>query len=133
MLRDMPQIRRIPPKASQEDGNHTTRPIRLHLLWQEHGEATLGGHLELQRMQKDSSWWRMDSLVSGAGCSLVSGCIANSVRAKTNSYCVQNTSCGSDEVNDSTSERNCGGLEDDMGVEFSHRGFHLTKAGPLLR
>ena len=58
------QIRRLPPKAGQEDGNHPARPIRLHILRKEYSQATLSWHLEVQRLQEDGRRWCMDSLVS---------------------------------------------------------------------
>jgi hypothetical protein len=63
-LRHVIQIWRFPPKASQEDGNHTTRSIRVHFLRQEHSEATFSRDLDLQSLQENSSRWCMDSLVS---------------------------------------------------------------------
>jgi hypothetical protein len=127
VLRQAMQIWRLAPKAGQEDGNHTARPIRLHLLRQEHSEATLGWHLDLQRMQKDSSWWCMDSLVSRARSFFVASSTGQSPRGETNSESCQNTRRSSDKINNSTSERNCGGLEYDMGIEFSNHDFYPTR------
>ena len=42
----------------------TTRPIHLYLLRETHSKATFGRHLELQILQEDCSWWRLDGLVS---------------------------------------------------------------------
>ena len=62
-LGSFPQIRRVSPKASQEDGNHTTCQIRLHILRKDNGQKTLGGHLELQVMQEDCSWRSIHGVV----------------------------------------------------------------------
>jgi hypothetical protein len=125
------QIWRLAPKASQKDGNHTARPIRLHLLRQEHSKATLSGHLDLQRVQEDSSWWSMDSLVSWARSSFVASSTGKSPRGEANSQSCQNARRSSDKINNSTSERNCGGLEDEMGMEFSNHDFHPTRVFSL--
>jgi hypothetical protein len=68
------QIRCIAAKASQEDGNHTTRQIRLHLLWKDDRQETLCGNLELQGMQQDCRWrsiHRIVRLQSSAGSGLM--------------------------------------------------------------
>lgn len=58
------QIWRLPPKASQENGNHSARTLRLHLLREKYGQAALSGNLEMQRVWKDGGWWCVDSIVS---------------------------------------------------------------------
>ena len=57
------QIRCLPPKASQEDGNHTTFQIRLYLLRKDDCEETLCWHLGLQGMQEDRRWRSLHPIV----------------------------------------------------------------------
>ena len=64
LTRMLLQIRCLPPKASQENGDYPACTIYLHILWQEHREATLGWDLEVQRVQKDRGGRCLDSLVS---------------------------------------------------------------------
>jgi hypothetical protein len=63
-LRTLEQIWSVPSETSEEDGNHSTRPICLHILRQEHSQATFGRNLDLQSVQENGRWWCMDSLVS---------------------------------------------------------------------
>jgi hypothetical protein len=57
------QIWCLSPKASQEDGNHTTREIRMHILRKNNSEASLSGNLDLQGLQEDCSWRSIHSVV----------------------------------------------------------------------
>lgn len=63
-LIDRLQIRCLPPKASQEDGNLTTRQIHMHILREDHGEEAFGWDLELQGVQQDHGRRRLHSVVS---------------------------------------------------------------------
>ncbi len=58
------QIRRLPPQTSEEDGNLPTRPLHLHLLRQDDGQAAQRRHLELQELQEDGRWGSVDGFVS---------------------------------------------------------------------
>jgi len=57
------QIRCVAEKASQEDGDHPTRQIRLHLLRKDDRQETLGGHLELQVVPQDRRWRSIHCIV----------------------------------------------------------------------
>ena len=57
------QIRCILEKASQEDGDHPTRQIRLHLLRKDDRQETLGRNLELQVMPQDRRWRSIHCIV----------------------------------------------------------------------
>lgn len=61
---DVDQIWCVSAKASQEDGNHTARPIHVHLLRQSDGKTALGGNLELSVVQEDGCWRCLDCVVS---------------------------------------------------------------------
>jgi len=84
----------------------------MHLLWQNHGEATLGGNLELQIVQEDGCGWSVDCIVcstEGDSVGIVSYVV----------WDLQNAGRGSYEINDSTVKRNCGGLRDVWGRLWS--------------
>ena len=59
------QIRRLPAQTGQEDGNQPTRPLHVHLLRQDDGQATQCWHLELQELQEDGGGWGVDGFVGG--------------------------------------------------------------------
>lgn len=61
------QIRCFSAKAGQEDGNHTTCQIRLHILRKDHRQASLSRHLELQVVQQDCRWRSLHCLVCISG------------------------------------------------------------------
>lgn len=58
------QIWCFSPKASEEDGDYTTRSIHLYILRQGHRQAPFSRHLELQVVQEVCCWRCLDSLVS---------------------------------------------------------------------
>ena len=60
------QIWSLSPKTGQEDGDHPTRKIHVHILRQSHCEASFRGNLELPILQKNRGWRSMDSVVSAA-------------------------------------------------------------------
>jgi hypothetical protein len=57
------QIRCLATKAGQEDGNHPTRQVRLHILRKDDRKETFRWYLELQVMQEDRRWRSIHSLV----------------------------------------------------------------------
>ncbi len=58
------QIRRLPPQTGEEDGNLPTRPLHLHLLRQDDGQAAQRRYLELQELQEDGRGGSVDGFVS---------------------------------------------------------------------
>lgn len=116
------QIRCLSAEASEEDGNHTTRPLHLHLLRQEHSQASLSRDLEVQVLQEDCRWWSIHHVVSARKMNLRT--YPQAVAANEHSLIrppPQNTRGCGHKIDDSTIEGDCRSLD----VEHGHMAFPI--------